>query len=281
MTCPIWRWGFPGRVQGKAVVVRGRWWCFLGLTGTPLHTLQAPSPQGGAGFGFALAALGDVNGDDVPDLAVGAPGQDVEGGDCCDHGQVVVFSGVDGTPLHTLQAPSRRPQPGATFGAALAGAGDVNGDGVPDLAVGVPGYDRVDSLTRARCWSSLERRAVCLRTLHDRSLHAEGQFGLALAGAGDVNGDGVPDLAVGAPWRDVERCCDQGQVTVFSGVDGTRLLTLPPRPQAGATFGAALATLGDVNGDDVPDLAVSAPWQDVRGLADRGQVFVFSVATTP
>jgi hypothetical protein len=120
-----------------------------------------------------------------------------------------------------------------------------------------------------------------LRTLQDRSLHAGGQFGRALAEVGDVNDDGVPDLAVGAPLRDVESCCDQGQVTVFSGVTGTPLLTLPPRPQGGANFGVALAGVGDINGDGVPDLAVSAPGQDVKSLVDLGKVFVFSVSTSP
>ena len=252
---------------------------FSGADGTPLYTLQAPSPQGGAVFGAALAAVGDVNDDGVPDLAVGAPGQDLEGRDCCDHGQVVVFSGADGNSLRTLRA--SRPQPGATFGAVLANAGDVNGDGVPDLAIGVPNYDRVDLFDQGQVVVISGATGSLLHTLQDRSLHAGGQFGRAIAGVGDVNDDGVPDLAVGAPLRDVESCCDQGQVVVFSGVTGTPLLTLPLRPQPGAFFGTALAGMGDVNGDGVPDLAVSAPGQDVRGLGDLGQVFVFSVATSP
>ena len=70
-------------------------------------------------------------------------------------------------------------------------------------------------------------------------------------------------------------------MVVFSGADGHHLRTLrAPSPQPGATFGTALARVEDVNGDGMPDLAVSAPGQDVR-VVDQGKVFVFSVPTSP
>ena len=68
---PTWRWG--SRTWAG-------WWCSPGADGTRLRTLRAPSPQAGASFGAALAGVGDVNGDGVPDLAVGAPCQDLEDG---------------------------------------------------------------------------------------------------------------------------------------------------------------------------------------------------------
>jgi hypothetical protein len=103
-----------------------------GVGQTRLLTLQGPPGPGGGEFGKALATLGDVNGDGVPDLAVGAPEQQVAG--LPDLGQVFVFSGANGQRLHTLEAPT--PQTSARFGTALARVGDVNGDGVRDLAIG-------------------------------------------------------------------------------------------------------------------------------------------------
>jgi hypothetical protein len=110
---------------------------------TLLFRLDDPKPQESASFGSALAAVGDVDGDGVPDLAVGAPGQEVAGRNS--QGQVSVLSGATGSLLHTLDDPT--PRAGASFGSALAAVGDVDGDGVPDLAVGAPGqnvYHRED-----------------------------------------------------------------------------------------------------------------------------------------
>jgi hypothetical protein len=111
-----------------------------------------------------------------------------------------------------------------------------------------------------------------LFSVHGGGWQVGGQFRQGPAVVGDIDDDGVPDLVVGYP--------ELGRVVIFSGATGRRLLTLPPRPQPEAFFGTTLAGLGDVNGDGVPDLAVGAPGQDVRGLA-RGQVFVFSVSTAP
>ena len=194
----------------------------------------------------------------------------MEGEDCCDHGQVVIFSGATGRRLHTLQAP--RAQARAFFGTALAGVGDINGDGVPDLAVGAPYQDVEERADEGAVVIFSGADGTRLRTLRNPRPQTIVYFGLALARVGDVNDDGVPDLAVGAP----------GQVVVFSGADGTRLHALQaPSPQLGANFGAALARVGDVNGDGVLDLAVGAPYQDVAGevvCCNQGQVVIFSGA---
>jgi len=94
---------------------------------------------------------------------------------------------------------------------------------------------------------------------------ARAYFGAALAGVGDVDADGVPDLAVGDPSQNVAGQDNQGRVFVFSGATG----------------------VGDVDGDGVPDLAVGAPVQDVydrqdqERVADQGRAFVFSLGATP
>ena len=104
-----------------------------------LRALELPVPQMAAQFGRVLAGVGDIDGDGVPDLAVGAPDEDVNGR--VEQGQAYVFSGATGVLLRTLRAPMA--QTGAAFGAALVGLGDINGDGVPDLAVGAP-FQEVD-----------------------------------------------------------------------------------------------------------------------------------------
>ena len=259
------------RDRGLRDGARGaRWWRYVlvgmflfvggesyGTGQTLLYSVHGGGVQAYASFGSVLASLGDVTGDGIPDLAVGYR----------DTGRVVVFSGADGRRLRTLWSPRSHPSSG--FGSALASLGDVNDDGIPDLAVGVPlqdlaGEDGCDS-GQVEVLSGADGRH--LRTLRAPSPQSYAYFGSALARLGDVNDDGIADLAVGVLYQ------DDGQVEVFSGADGRHLRTLrASRPQAGASFGWALARLGDVTGDGIPDLAVGCPDQD------DGQVEVFSGA---
>jgi hypothetical protein len=86
----------------------------------------------GSGYGTVVAGVGDVTGDGVPDIGVGAPLAEDNGSVS---GSVYIYSGSDGTRWHTLHGP----QPGARFGAALVPAGDVNDDGIADVAAGARG----------------------------------------------------------------------------------------------------------------------------------------------
>ncbi|HKB16402.1 MAG TPA: integrin alpha, partial [Planctomycetota bacterium] len=89
--------------------------------------------SGGTGFGSAVASVGDINADGVPDFVVGAPSA-ASGSSSSLPGQARVFSGTDGSPLQVYSGANS----GDRFGAAVAGAGDFNGDGTGDVLVGAP-----------------------------------------------------------------------------------------------------------------------------------------------
>ena len=106
---------------------QGRAFVFDGQTAKLLYTLDHPFPQKAAAFACSVASAGDVDRDGLPDLLIGAFGQNKGG-------QAYVFSGVDGAYLLTLKPPQS--QPGAGFGWSVSGIGDVTGDTIPELVVG-------------------------------------------------------------------------------------------------------------------------------------------------
>ena len=177
-----------------------------------VHTLNTPTPQALALFGGAVAGVGDVNGDGVPEIVVGAYGQDVDGN--ADQGQAFVFSGATGDRIRTLDMPTRRFI--AFFGYAVAGVGDVDGDGVPDVVVSAPTRVEGSDLPPGQVFVFSGATGALLRTLNSPSPDGEALFGGAVAGIGDVDADGVPDVIVGAQWQDVDGNGAQGQAFVFS-----------------------------------------------------------------
>ncbi|UCH87019.1 MAG: FG-GAP repeat protein, partial [Dehalococcoidia bacterium] len=180
-------------------------------------------------------------------IAVGAPLEDVGGS--ANQGRAYVFSGVDGSLLVTLESPN--PQADAEFGYSLA-MGDVNGDGKADIAAGAPLEDVGGNANQGRAYVFSGIDGSLLLTLESPNPQAEAQFGWSLA-AGDVNGDGKADIAVGAPLEDVGGNVNQGRAYVFSGVDGSLVLTLDsPNPLPNAQFGYSLA-MGDVGDGYVND----------------------------
>ena len=161
-----------------------------------------------AWFGFSVASVGDLNGDGVTDIAVGALADDTGG---TDRGAVhVVFLQEDGSVLDVTKIASSTNggpalQDSDNFGASLASLGDLNGDGTTDIAVGsslgnTGGTDRgavhLLFLTDTGSVASYVELASDLNGVP--SLTDDDRFGLSVAAAGDVDGDGVLDLAVGA-----------------------------------------------------------------------------------
>ncbi|TAJ21961.1 MAG: hypothetical protein EPO68_03985, partial [Planctomycetota bacterium] len=134
-------------------------------------------------FGHSMAAAGDVNADGFPDIIVGEIGGLVWG---YDPGIARIYSGLDGSLLHQLSVGDD----GDWFGNSVDGAGDVDGDGYDDVVVGAPYFGPPVGLAAVYSGQS----GLLIRAWLGNSIADE--FGFAVAGAGDVNGDGVPDLVI-------------------------------------------------------------------------------------
>src|SRR5438132_2447155 len=274
---------------GVPLVIAALMCSALFATAVQAATLLDPKPEPGSTyFGFSIAVVGDVDGDGVPDLAVGAPFQDGDFavsngfGPPQDVGKVWLISGATLGVITQLNDPYfQTPNPtkfGGFFGFSVAGVGDLNHDGVPDVLVGVPHHTNF-AADRVNCGEAFVfsgRDGSIIFTLNDPDEAEGNRMGYAVASLGDVNGDGIPDLLVGVPKKDTPAGLpDVGSAYIFSGADGSFIRSLDPPAQGGAEangrFGTAVANAGDVNGDGVFDVLIGAPGQ--------GRAYVFNGAT--
>ncbi len=158
---------------------------------------------------------------------------------------------------------------GQEFGASVCGLGDIDGDGRDDFLIGAPGqsntgaaflwYGNVNvTIAPAESWYGL----------------AGEMFGFSVAAIGDVNGDGDPDFAIGAPLANAPGA-DSGRVCIFYG--GASLSATPDLiiggQNSGDQFGFSMAAAGDFNGDGKDDFIVGAPYCSAGGI-DIGAAYV-------
>lgn len=169
---------------------------------------------------------------------------------------------------------------GDNFGQAVAVGIDLNADGYSDYAVGIPGHDVVQGLGGGRVRAYNGKTGAILWTVSGPV--TGGQFGFAVAGVPDVNGDGRDDVAASNPISDSDGLTNNGRVQILSGSNGAVLLTVNGT-QAEERMGEALACPGDLNGDGIADLAVGSPrYNHVSGftpLTDAGRVRALNGAT--
>ena len=216
--------------------------CAQTITHAPLFTFDGD--RNVDRFGRSVSGAGDVNGDGIPDLIVGAHLDDNNGENS---GSARVLSGSDGSVLYTFNGDSV----GDFFGFSVSSAGDVNGDGFDDLIVGAPRDDNNGSCSgSARVFSGFD--GSVLYNFDGDS--AEDAFGGSVSGAGDVNDDGFDDFIVGATGVD-NNGSTSGSTRVFSGSDGSVLYTFNGDSVAD-NFGTSVSGAGDVNGDGFDDLIV-------------------------
>ncbi|MDX1450109.1 MAG: integrin alpha, partial [Acidimicrobiia bacterium] len=216
-------------------------------------------------YGWVGAELGDIDGDGVEDYAVTAV---TEGTGGFYAGAVFVYSGTDGSLLHTVFG-----ETGELLGYSAASAGDVDGDGTPDYVIGAPGFAAVapDEYGRALVISGSDHTII-----HEFSAAEPVRLGTAVSGAGDIDGDGHDDIVVGA-----ENAADQaGMVTAYSGADGSVLWSKVGK-HPWDLMGSAVDAVGDVNGDGVPDQVVGAYGAAGRdggaaGSSGRGETYIVS-----
>lgn len=220
----------------------GRVYIFSGADGSVLRAIDGS--VAGDLFGTATDSVPDIDGDGVPEHAIGAR----DAGKWSDGG-VWLYSGGSGTLMWRFLAP----KPDAEFGSFfVAGIPDVNGDGKADVYVGDYAATTTASASgRVYLLSGVDGRVI--RTMDGES--AKDGLGPGRE-AGDLDGDGVGDLAVGS-YSSRDGAMAGGRFDIFSGMDGARLATVVGTV-AGAQLGFDAIGLGDVNADGVPDVAVSA-----------------------
>lgn len=219
-------------------------------------------------FGISLANMGDLDGDGVVDLAVGAAGDSAS---VSQGGAVhVLYLNSNGTVKSSLRIASGvnggpSLSNGDSFGSAMANIGDLDGDGVADLAVGA--YGDVLYVLLLNASGTVKASTKIGDGLNGGpSLSGYDGFGFAIANIGDLDGDGVTDLAVGAEY-DTTGGYHRGAVHIlFMNDDGTVKSTAKiasgtpgaPELEDDVHFGSSVAGVGDMNGDGVKDLAVGS-----------------------
>ncbi|MFO0561299.1 MAG: FG-GAP-like repeat-containing protein [Polyangiales bacterium] len=243
----------------------------------------------GDGFGFSVTCVGDVNGDDFADIAVGTRYGSPAGR--MNAGSVSI---CHGGPTGLLSAPARLLEGAVAndqFGYSLAGAFDVNGDGLSDLVAGAysadPGGRMFAGMAYVFVGTSSGIGELPARLLDGAT--AFDSFGFSVASAGDIDADGYDDLIVGSPYATPMGIAGAGSAAVFLG--GSVGITATPSRVLNGTrsserFGQSVRSVGDINGDHFADIGVGAPAATPAGRAQAGEVRVFvgaaaGIAATP
>ena len=284
-----------GTNSGAAYVVFGKASGFAA-------TFSASSLTGANGFritgapafataGQSVSGAGDINGDNIDDLIVGSGS-----------GAYVVFGQTGGFAanlnLSTLNGTTGFRIIGASsannFGKTVSVAGDVNGDGIDDLIIGED-YADFGGTNSGAAYVVFGKVGGFGATLDVSTLTGANGFrltgvaaddyaGSSVSGAGDINGDGLADLIVGAFSADPNGSQSGAAYVVFgkaggfaatlnlsglTGANGFRIAGVA----AGDNAGFSLSAAGDVNGDGVDDLIVGAQMADVNG-ANSGAAYV-------
>ncbi|MBI5432793.1 MAG: VCBS repeat-containing protein [Planctomycetes bacterium] len=239
--------GGDGNGDGRPDVVVGapslaRAYVYSGADGSSILTLAPAFPDATGYLGWALAALGDLDGDGRAEILVGSWNEWASGGP--EAGAVRVMSGASGVELVKLYGP----KPYMQFGHAVSSAGDVDADGVPDWIVGAR-HDGTGAAGSVWVYSGATHALLFTRP---GTLGSE--LGTSVAGVGDWNADGYADVASGAPGHAISA----GRIVVYSGADGSELFAAVGA-QSGNLFGLRLANAGDLDGDGRPDLLVGEP----------------------
>ncbi|HEX6883695.1 MAG TPA: integrin alpha [Planctomycetota bacterium] len=250
-------------------------------------------------LGRSVTNLGDLDGNGVIDLACGALGDD-DGG--LDQGAAyILFLRGDGKVLRHQKISALAGNftgdldDSDQFGRDLNGIGDLDGDGIPDLAVGA-NYDDDGGINKGAIWILFLNRDGTVRQHQKISstqggftgvLRSNDEFGRSVVMLGDLDGDGLKELAVGAPL-DSTSGAKMGAIWILSlRPDGTVARHVKiGQNQGGFTgrlratdwFSFSLAALGDLDQDGVDDLLVGAALDD-DGAVNAGAVWILFLNT--
>ena len=231
-------------------------------------------------LGQSVAVVGDMTGNGYGDVVIGAPGPATFGGEATIYlgsstGVLIPLGGLAGN------------NPGDAYGAAVASAGDVNGDGLADAVWGGPGVDGAGADAGViRLYLGADPGVLLESSPAVSGPAAGAHLGASAFGAGDLNGDGFSDLVGGAPdFTDGQN--QEGRVVVAYGrclhyIEAGHVAG----SQTGARFGQSVAFAGDLNGDGISDVLVGEPQFSVGTHTNEGRLLVylgttFGISTPP
>ena len=246
----------------------GRVYLFSGADGSVLDTFTSPNSEANGAFGADVVALGDVTGDGTPDFGVGTREANASG-------RVYIMNGDTGIDEHTIASPNS--EGFGDFGVPLDALGDVTGDGVTDLVAGANDEDGDGVSDSGRAYILDGANGTIDETIISPNVDDNGCFGLSVGRLGDVTGDGIAEVLVGAPCEDPSFSSNAGNAYVFDGTDASLVYELTsPTNNSSDFFGNAVADVGDLDGDGTTDFAINAGFFAVTGI--EGRIYVFSGA---